>query len=185
MMIFDKRLHSCPLCGATDIYFEEKYFGGMTQIDIGCAKCGLKGSKSFLSTAKDIEEKVIEYWNHRVPDEDLRICEKVLLDDICKKMVKEYDNALTKQLVLDTSEHDKQIYNQVFERTYSIIASDLEDKEKVLKIQELVFDKKGIGVMKVKEFDNYEIACNFRDKVDGQIQWTSYKGKQLWYVWYQ
>ena len=49
MMIFDKGLHSCPLCGATDIYFEEKYFGGMTQIDVGCSKCGLKGSKSFLS----------------------------------------------------------------------------------------------------------------------------------------
>lgn len=57
--------------------------------------------------------------------------------------------------------------------------------EKVLKIQELVFDKKGIGVMKVKEFDNYEKACEFRDKVNGQTQWTSYKGKQLWYVWYQ
>lgn len=66
-MIFDKRLHNCPLCGATDIYLEDKIFGNAIQIDVGCAKCGLKGSKSFLSTAKDKEEKVIEYWNHRVP----------------------------------------------------------------------------------------------------------------------
>ena len=66
MMIFDKRLYSCPLCGSKDVYFEEKYFGDMIQIDVGCAKCGLKGSKFFLSTAKDIEEKVIEYWNYRV-----------------------------------------------------------------------------------------------------------------------
>lgn len=66
MMIFDKRLHSCPLCGAIDVYLEEKYFGSAIQIDVGCAKCGLKGSKSFLSTTKDKEDKVIEYWNHRV-----------------------------------------------------------------------------------------------------------------------
>lgn len=39
--------------------------------------------------------------------------------------------------------------------------------------------------MKVKEFDNYEKACKFRDRVGGQIQWTPYKGKQLWYVWYE
>ena len=52
MMIFDKRLHSCPLCGAKDVYFEEKHFGGMTQIDVGCAKCGLKGSKSFYLLQK-------------------------------------------------------------------------------------------------------------------------------------
>lgn len=38
--------------------------------------------------------------------------------------------------------------------------------------------------MRVKEFDNYEDACKFRDKVHGQTQWTSYKGKPLWYVWY-
>lgn len=39
--------------------------------------------------------------------------------------------------------------------------------------------------MKMKEFDNYEKACEFRDKVDGYIQWTtSYKRKPLWYVWY-
>lgn len=38
--------------------------------------------------------------------------------------------------------------------------------------------------MKVKEFDNYENACEFCRKVGGQIQWTSYKDKSIWYVWY-
>lgn len=36
-------------------------------------------------------------------------------------------------------------YNQALEDVYSIIISDIEDKEKVLKIQELVFAKKGIS----------------------------------------
>ena len=38
--------------------------------------------------------------------------------------------------------------------------------------------------MRVKEFYNYEKACEFRDKVNGQTQWSSYKGKPIYYVWY-
>ena len=38
--------------------------------------------------------------------------------------------------------------------------------------------------MRVKEFSNYDKACEFRDKVGGQVEWSSYKGKPLWYVWY-
>ena len=38
--------------------------------------------------------------------------------------------------------------------------------------------------MKVKSFDDYEKACKFRDKVNRQTQWSSYKGKLIWYVWY-
>lgn len=39
----------------------------------------------------------------------------------------------------------KQGRADVIEDVYSIIISDIEDKEKVLKIQKLVFDKKGIA----------------------------------------
>lgn len=39
--------------------------------------------------------------------------------------------------------------------------------------------------MNVKEFSNYDKACEFRDKVGGQVEWSSYKGKSLWYVWYE
>ena len=39
--------------------------------------------------------------------------------------------------------------------------------------------------MKVKEFTDYEKACAFRGKVGGQTQHTSYKGKPLYYVWYE
>lgn len=39
--------------------------------------------------------------------------------------------------------------------------------------------------MNVKEFSNYDKACEFRDKVGGQVEWSSYKGKPLWYVWYE
>lgn len=38
--------------------------------------------------------------------------------------------------------------------------------------------------MRVKEFYNYEKACEFMDKVNGQTQWSSYKGKPIYYVWY-
>ena len=38
--------------------------------------------------------------------------------------------------------------------------------------------------MKSKEFDDYDKACEFRNKVDGQIQWCRYKRKQYWIVWY-
>lgn len=69
--------------------------------------------------------------------------------------------------------------NDTFRKdVYSIIISDIEDRKKILKIQELLFE------MKVKEFDDYEKACEFRDEVDGQTYWTSCEGKQLWDVWY-
>ena len=38
--------------------------------------------------------------------------------------------------------------------------------------------------MKSKSFNNYDKASEFRDKVDGQIQWCRDKGKQYWIVWY-
>lgn len=38
--------------------------------------------------------------------------------------------------------------------------------------------------MKTKTFNDYEEACVFCDKVDGQIQWCSYKGNQYWTVWF-
>ena len=38
--------------------------------------------------------------------------------------------------------------------------------------------------MKSKYFNDYNKACQFNDKVDGQIQWGSDKGKQYWIVWY-
>lgn len=41
-----------------------------------------------------------------------------------------------------------------------------------------------VVTMKVKEFNDYEKACEFRDKVNGQTQWSRYKGKPIWYVWY-
>lgn len=39
--------------------------------------------------------------------------------------------------------------------------------------------------MRIKEFDDYEKACKFRDKVKGQTQWCLYKGKEYWRVWYE
>lgn len=39
--------------------------------------------------------------------------------------------------------------------------------------------------MKFKSFNDYDEACEFRDKVDGQIQWNSYRdGTKDWTVWY-
>lgn len=38
--------------------------------------------------------------------------------------------------------------------------------------------------MRVKEFSDYDKACQFRDKVDGQTQHSQYKGKPIYYVWY-
>ena len=38
--------------------------------------------------------------------------------------------------------------------------------------------------MNVKEFSDYDKACEFREKVGGQVEWSSYKGNPLWYVWY-
>lgn len=38
--------------------------------------------------------------------------------------------------------------------------------------------------MKTKSFNDYAEACEFRDKVDGQIQWCSYKSEKYWIVWY-
>lgn len=67
MMLFDKRLKSCPLCGSSEIYLEEKPFGVIVEVNVGCADCGLKGHKAFLLTVIDRHKKVIDYWNHRVP----------------------------------------------------------------------------------------------------------------------
>lgn len=39
--------------------------------------------------------------------------------------------------------------------------------------------------MKCKEFNDYEKACSFRDKVDGEIHWESRREKQYWTVWYK
>lgn len=92
------------------------------------------------------------YLKTKLTKEDLYDGKKILLDDICKKITEEYDNAVAKQFVLevanllhkngikvllnmeqnkdkykcselynisfgtvDTSEHDKQIYNQALE----------------------------------------------------------------------
>lgn len=38
--------------------------------------------------------------------------------------------------------------------------------------------------MRVRSFEDYEKACEFRDKVGGQTQWSRYKCKPIWYVWY-
>lgn len=38
--------------------------------------------------------------------------------------------------------------------------------------------------MNAKQFDDYDKACIFCDKVDGQIQWCSYKCRKYWIVWY-
>ena len=32
--------------------------------------------------------------------------------------------------------------------------------------------------MNVKEFSNYNKACEFRDKVGGQVEWSSYKANR-------
>lgn len=70
MLVFDKRLRPCPICGSTDIYLTEKTFIGAIQMDVGCASCGLKGFKNFstLVDDKEREEKTIEYWNTRATD---------------------------------------------------------------------------------------------------------------------
>jgi len=39
-------------------------------------------------------------------------------------------------------------------------------------------------MMLCKEFNDYDKACEFRDKVDGQTQWSIYKGNKYWIVWY-
>ena len=38
--------------------------------------------------------------------------------------------------------------------------------------------------LKWKEFSEYDKACAFRDKVDGQTEWCMHKGKRYWLVWY-
>lgn len=39
--------------------------------------------------------------------------------------------------------------------------------------------------MKSKTFNNYQKACLFRDKVNGQTEWCSHNGKRYWIVWYE
>lgn len=38
--------------------------------------------------------------------------------------------------------------------------------------------------IKSKSFNDYQEAFIFNDKVNGQIQWCSYKHKKYWIVWY-
>ena len=38
--------------------------------------------------------------------------------------------------------------------------------------------------MTSKSFGDYQEACIFNDKVNGQIQGCSYKHKKYWVVWY-
>lgn len=65
MIVFDKRLKNCPLCGG-DCYYEEKCFGGAIRvINVKCKECGLEGHKNFLISSKNHLEKTIEYWNRR------------------------------------------------------------------------------------------------------------------------
>lgn len=65
MKIFDKRLHSCPMCGSNNIYLEEKGIGKLKTVYVACADCGLQGYKNFLSNTN--VDSVINYWNNRVP----------------------------------------------------------------------------------------------------------------------
>lgn len=65
MKIFDKRLHSCPMCGSNDIYIEETGVEKIKTVHVGCANCGLLGYKSFLGNVNI--DSVIKYWNNRVP----------------------------------------------------------------------------------------------------------------------
>ena len=39
--------------------------------------------------------------------------------------------------------------------------------------------------MKSRTFNDYEKACKFRDKVNGQTEWCSYKSVEYWIVWYE
>lgn len=69
MLIFDKRLKPCPIKSCNgDAYYEEKtYDRGVTEIYVGCAKCGLRGHKVCLSKLdrKDFIQSIIDYWNDR------------------------------------------------------------------------------------------------------------------------
>ena len=40
-------------------------------------------------------------------------------------------------------------------------------------------------IMKSKTFNDYEKACKFRDRVNGQTQWCTYKSVTYWIVWYE
>ena len=69
MLVFDERLKPCPIksCGGS-AYYEEKTYGDcVTEIVVGCAKCGLRGHKAHLtkSSQKDYIKSVIDYWNDR------------------------------------------------------------------------------------------------------------------------
>lgn len=65
MKIFDKRLHSCPMCGSNDIYIEETGVEKIKIVYVGCANCGLLGYKSFFGNVNI--DSVIKYWNNRMP----------------------------------------------------------------------------------------------------------------------
>ena len=42
------------------------------------------------------------------------------------------------------ADHDKQIKDEVIQKIYDIVISDITDKDKVLKIQDYIFNIKGI-----------------------------------------
>lgn len=68
MIVFDKRLKKCPLCGG-DCYYEEIEFGStMVTVYIRCRECVLSGQQTFLISAKNRIERTIDYWNTRIKE---------------------------------------------------------------------------------------------------------------------
>lgn len=73
-----------------------------------------------------------------------------------EQIYEEFDDGLISlDGVINISQRDG--YNQALEDVYSIIISDIEDKRKVLNIQELVFKKKGINNCESERGGRYEI----------------------------
>ena len=66
MMIYDKRIKPCPICGG-ECYYDDYILDDLiTCVCIKCRKCGLRGQKDFINPAPDAVERTIEYWNNRV-----------------------------------------------------------------------------------------------------------------------
>ena len=73
----------------------------------------IKRKQIFLSTAKDIEEKVIEYWNHRVPatvpeknaDDSISEYHAVICQNCGAMVIGAYDNRYKYCHHNDTEEH--------------------------------------------------------------------------------
>ena len=71
---------------------------------------------------------------------------------------------------------DKNVYDEEHEHPYCYF----DDGESVIFISNIT-DLIGAKSM---EFDDYDKARKFRDKVNGQIIWDSYEGKTFWHVSY-